>query len=198
MKLIVGLGNPGNRYKNTRHNIGFLIIDKLAEFFKINSFRPEDDYLLADTEYKSHTVALLKPQTFMNLSGTAVKEFYERYEVEAEDMLIVYDDVNLDFGTLRMRPSGSDGGQKGIQSVIYHMETEFIPRLRIGIRNDEELEKFKYEDKYDLAEFVLSGFTPGETEKLEKITDASVNAVISLIENGLKDTMNNFNKNILE
>lgn len=198
MNLIVGLGNPGNRYKNTRHNIGFLVIDKLAEFFKINSFRSEDDYLLADTEYKSHTVALLKPQTFMNLSGTAVKEFYERYEVEAEDMLIVYDDLNLDFGTLRMRPSGSDGGQKGIQSVIYHMETEFIPRLRIGIRNDEELEKFKYDDKYDLAEFVLSGFTPGEMEKIEKITDASVNAVISLIENGLKDTMNNFNKNILE
>ena len=198
MNLIVGLGNPGNRYKNTRHNIGFLVIDKLAEFFKINSFRSEDDYLLADTEYKSHTVALLKPQTYMNLSGTAVKEFYERYEVEAEDMLIVYDDVNLDFGTLRMRPSGSDGGQKGIQSVIYHMETEFIPRLRIGIRNDEELEKFKYDEKYDLAEFVLSGFTPGEMEKIEKITDASVNAVISLIENGLKNTMNNFNKNILE
>jgi PTH1 family peptidyl-tRNA hydrolase len=198
MNLIVGLGNPGNKYKNTRHNIGFLIIDKLAEFFKINSFRSEDDYLLADTEYKSHTVALLKPQTFMNLSGTAVKEFYERYEVEAEDMLIVYDDLNLDFGTLRMRPSGSDGGQKGIQSVIYHMETEFIPRLRIGIRNDEELEKFKYDDKYDLAEFVLSGFTPGELEQIGKITDASVNAVLSLIENGLKDTMNNFNKNILE
>ena len=198
MNLIVGLGNPGNKYKNTRHNIGFLIIDKLAEFFKINSFRSEDDYLLADTEYKSHTVALLKPQTFMNLSGVAVKEFYERYEVEAEDMLIVYDDLNLDFGTLRMRPSGSDGGQKGIQSVIYHMETEFIPRLRIGIRNDEELEKFKYDDKYDLAEFVLSGFTPGELEQIGKITDASVNAVLSLIENGLRDTMNNFNKNILE
>jgi PTH1 family peptidyl-tRNA hydrolase len=134
----------------------------------------------------------------MNLSGEAVKEFYERYEIEAEDMLIVYDDVNLDFGTLRIRPSGSDGGQKGIQSVIYHMETEYISRLRIGIRNDEELEKFKYEDKYDLAGFVLSDFTPGETEQLGKILDTSVNAVISLIENGLKVTMNNFNKNILE
>lgn len=198
MNLIVGLGNPGNRYKNTRHNIGFLIIDKLAEFFKINSFRAENDYLLADTEYKSRSVALLMPQTFMNLSGTAVRQFYEKYEIEAEDMLIIYDDVNLDFGTLRIRPSGSDGGQKGIQSVIYYMETEYIPRLRIGIRNDEELEKFKYEDKYDLAGFVLSDFTPGETEHLEKILDTSVNAVISLIENGLRVTMNNFNKNILE
>jgi PTH1 family peptidyl-tRNA hydrolase len=106
--------------------------------------------------------------------------------------------VNLDYGTLRIRPSGSDGGQKGMQSIIYNLETENIPRLRIGIKNDEELEKFKFEDKYDIAGYVLSEFTPGEMNQMGKILDASVNAVISLIENGLTDTMNNFNKNILE
>jgi PTH1 family peptidyl-tRNA hydrolase len=162
MNLIAGLGNPGNRYKNTRHNIGFLVIDKLAGFFKINSFRSEEDYLLADTEYNSKTIALLKPQTYMNLSGSALRQFYERYEVETEDMLIIYDDVNIGFGTLRMRPSGSDGGQKGMQSIIYEFENDNIARLRIGTKNDEELEKFNVDGKYDLAGFVLSDFTPGE------------------------------------
>jgi PTH1 family peptidyl-tRNA hydrolase len=198
MNLIVGLGNPGLRYRNTRHNVGFMVIDKLAEFFKIRSFKSENNYLFADTEYKEETVVLMKPVTYMNLSGQALIEFYAKYEVEKEDILVIYDDVNLDFGVLRIRPSGSDGGQKGMESIIYHMQDENITRLRIGIRNNEEIEKFLTDNKYDLAGYVLSDFTPFEMNNLEKIIDSSVNAVISYIDNGIEVTMNNFNRNILE
>ncbi|RPI16914.1 MAG: aminoacyl-tRNA hydrolase [Ignavibacteriae bacterium] len=198
MKLIVGLGNPGTRYSKTRHNVGFLAIDKLAEFFKVKSFKSENNYIFSDTEYKEETIVLMKPLTYMNLSGTALQEFYEKYEVEKKDILVIYDDVNIDFGVLRLRPSGSDGGQKGMQSIIYHLQDENIARLRIGIKNNEELEKFLSGDKYDLAGYVLSDFTPGEMNSLGKILDTSVNAVVSYIENGLTVSMNNYNRNILE
>ena len=125
MYLIVGLGNPGARYHNTRHNAGFLVIDKLAEFFKIESFELEDNYLYTVIDIKPDTqdeqsgsespetlqVVLMKPLTYMNLSGEAVKNFYDKYEIDKENILIVYDDINLELGSLRMRPSGSDGGQ---------------------------------------------------------------------------------------
>jgi peptidyl-tRNA hydrolase, PTH1 family len=198
LKLVVGLGNPELRYLKTRHNIGFLAIDKLAEFFKIKSFKPENNYLFADTEYKDETIVLMKPLTYMNLSGFALMEFYEKYAVEKKDILVIYDDVNLDFGVLRLRPSGSDGGQKGMQSIIYNMQDENIARLRLGIKNNEELEKFFFDGKYDLAGYVLSDFNPDETNKLSIILDAVVNAVVSYIENGLSVTMNDFNRNVLE
>src|SRR5437667_12198497 len=113
MYLIAGLGNPGAKYHNTRHNIGFIVIDKLAQFFKAGGFVQEELFLAAFAEYKEKTAVLMKPLTYMNLSGRAVKEFSDRYEIPKENILIVYDDVNLSFGTLRMRPCGSDGGQNG-------------------------------------------------------------------------------------
>jgi PTH1 family peptidyl-tRNA hydrolase len=215
-KLIVGLGNPGNKYRHTRHNIGFLVLDKLAKFFKIKSSETEDDYEFAVKEYKDTTIVLMRPLTFMNRSGFAVREFFENYEISGENVLIVYDDVNLDFGTIRLRPSGSDGGHKGMQSVIYEMHTEDIPRLRIGIKNPAELEKFElkltpeapeqnhesmsevHEGKYDLAEYVLSNFTDDEIQKMDIILDFSKDAVLSFIGHGIEETMNKFNKNVLE
>ena len=215
-KLIVGLGNPGIKYRFTRHNIGFLVLDKLAKIFNIKSSEIEDDYEFAVKEYEDSTIVLMKPLTFMNRSGFAVREFFENYEVSGENLLVIYDDVNLDFGTIRMRPDGSDGGQKGMQSIIIEMRTEDIPRLRIGIKNQAELEKHYLEPenngepvndngsennqggKYDLASYVLSNFTDGEKEKLDTILDASRDAVLSYIEHGINETMNNFNKNILE
>ena len=214
-KLIVGLGNPGKKYLLTRHNIGFLVLDKLAKFFKINSSETEEDYEFAVKEYDDNTVVLMKPLTFMNRSGFAVREFFENYEVNGENLLVIYDYVNLDFGTIRMRPTGSDGGQKGMQSVIFEMRTEDIPRLRIGIKNQEELDKYfiepedrnasddenieniNYGGKYDMASYVLSNFTEQEMEKLDKILNAARDAIISYLEHGLTETMNNFNKNVL-
>jgi PTH1 family peptidyl-tRNA hydrolase len=225
-KLIVGLGNPGKKYLKTRHNTGFLVVDKLAGLLEIESSEAEEDYEFAVKEYKDYTIVLMKPLTFMNRSGFALREFFENYEISAENVLIIYDDVNLDFGTLRMRPSGSDGGQKGMQSIIYELRTEDIPRLRIGIKNEKELEKFRMEEvnvqekdivmeddeldeeqtgpeekqqnRYNLADYVLSNFTADENKNLDKVIEYAGDAVMCFVENGIKDAMNRFNKNILE
>ena len=193
---IIGLGNPGAKYYNTRHNTGFTVIDKLARFFNIESFIIEESYLYAITEYKEKQVVLMKPLTFMNASGRAVKDFYDKYEISLENMLVVYDDVNLDFGVLRLRPSGSDGGQNGIKSVIYEMETENIPRLRIGIKNEAELEKVRQNESYDLAGYVLTVFTDEELKELDKIADTSKDAVLSFINKRIETAMNIHNKRI--
>ena len=197
MYLIIGLGNPGLKYFNTRHNIGFIVIDKIAEFFKIKNYTKESNYLYTVSQYRDKQVVLMKPLTYMNASGRAVKDFYDKYEVPLENILIVYDDVNLDFGVIRLRPSGSDGGQNGIKSVIYEMQTEDIARLRIGIRNLDELEKFKTDEGYDLAAYVLSKFTDEEIRNLDKIFETSKDAVLSFIDEGISETMNKYNKNVL-
>ncbi|MFI5144446.1 MAG: aminoacyl-tRNA hydrolase [Ignavibacteria bacterium] len=230
-KLVVGLGNPGKKYQKTRHNTGFLVLDKLAGLLEIKSSETEEDYEFAVKEYKDNTIVLMKPLTFMNRSGFALREFFENYEISAENVLIIYDDVNLDFGTLRMRPSGSDGGQRGMHSIIYEMHTEDIPRLRVGIKNEKELEKFRMEEimvrdkdiaeendeqeegyagsenesieeqqqnRYNLADYVLSEFTAEEKKNLDKVTEIAKDAVVCFIENGIKEAMNRFNKNVLE
>jgi len=201
--LIVGLGNPGARYHNTRHNAGFFVIDKLAEFFKIESFEFEDDYLYAVTDHidsqgNSKQVVLMKPLTFMNLSGKAIRSFYEKYELSIENILVVYDDVNLDLGGLRMRPSGSDGGQNGIRSINEEMGTDEIPRLRFGIRPGETFDKLRREEGFSLADFVLSEFEESEFKTLEISIETAKNAVLSFINSGIKDAMNRFNGSVIE
>ncbi|MCC6865300.1 MAG: aminoacyl-tRNA hydrolase [Ignavibacteria bacterium] len=210
MYLIVGLGNPGARYHNTRHNAGFLVIDKLAEFFNIETFEIENNYLYAVTDYKSDSeiagtntaaavikqVVLMKPLTYMNLSGEAVKYFYEKYEIEIENILIVYDDVNLDLGVLRMRPDGSDGGQNGIKSIIYNMETDKIPRLRVGIKGGDEFEKLKTDKDFSLADYVLTPFDENEDNVIEQSINRAKDAVLCFINNGIKESMNLYNGRI--
>lgn len=198
MYLIVGLGNPGARYHNTRHNAGFFVIDKLAEFFKIEAFEFEASYLYAVIDHNDKQVVLMKPLTYMNLSGKAVKEFYDKYEISKENILIVYDDVNLDLGVLRLRPEGSDGGQNGIKSVMYEMDSGEIPRLRFGIRQSEDFEKIRGEEGFSLADYVLSGFDEKEIKTLEKTVDRAKDAVLGFIDNGINETMNLFNRNILD
>jgi peptidyl-tRNA hydrolase, PTH1 family len=186
---IVGLGNPDNKYFNTRHNIGFLVADKLAQFFKIQEAYLEEKYAVAVTLYKDKTVALLKPLTYMNLSGQAVTEFLENYDVRLDDMLIVYDDVELDFGTLRMRPSGSDGGHNGMHSIIYELITENVPRLRIGIGSEQNPDY--------LVDYVLSEFTKEEKKNLDKILNAAKDAVLCFMDEGIEVAMNNYNRSFL-
>lgn len=196
--LICGLGNPGARYHNTRHNAGFMVIDKLAEFFKIESFEIEDNYLYAVTDHNEKQVVLMKPLTYMNLSGRAVKAFYEKYELELNNILVVYDDVNIDLGVLRLRPGGSDGGQNGIKSVMYELGTDEVPRLRVGIRSGENYEKLRAEENFSLADYVLSGFDEDEYEALDSVVDAAKDAVLGFINKGLAETMNFYNRNILK
>ncbi len=195
--VIVGLGNPGLRYSNTRHNIGFMVADKLAEIFRIKKFDSASNYLFAEAEYKEKQVVLIKPLTYMNASGIAVKELCSLNEISHENLLIIYDDANIDFGVLRLRPSGSDGGQNGIASIIYEMETEEISRLRIGIRNEAELEKLKTEEGIDLASFVLSEFTSDEKKNLDKIIDEAAKAVLSFLEEDIQTAMNFSNRQVL-
>lgn len=186
---IVGLGNPGNQYLNTRHNIGFLVTDKLAKFFKIEQAFLEEKYAVAVVLYKDKTIALLKPMIYMNLSGHAVHEFLENYDVRLDDMLVLYDDVYLDFGTLRLRPSGSDGGHKGMHSIIYELITENIPRLRIGIKNEENPDY--------LVDYVLSEFTDEEKKNLDRILNAAKDAVLCFMDEGIETAMNKYNRSFL-
>jgi PTH1 family peptidyl-tRNA hydrolase len=200
MYLIAGLGNPGAKYFSTRHNIGFRVIDALAEYFTIDKFIHEEHFLAAKADYKDNVVILMKPLTYMNLSGIAIKGFYDRFEIpitSLDKLLVIYDDVNIDFGTIRLRPSGSDGGQNGIKSVIYKMQSEDIPRLRIGINKQTELEKIKAEGG-SLADYVLSEFNDEETKALGKVTEACRDAVLCFIEKGIKESMNTYNGSVFD
>jgi len=197
MELITGLGNPGLKYFNSRHNIGYIVADKLAEFFKINSFIRDEYCLAAKTEYKESTVILIKPLTYMNLSGIAVKDYSGKFGIPNDKILIIYDDADLDFGVIRLRPAGSDGGHNGMKSVIYELQSEEIPRLRVGIYNQPEIDKIKANGG-SLKEFVLSDFTDDEIKQLNKVTDAARDAVLFYLEFGIKDTMNVHNRNVIE
>jgi len=187
------LGNPGARYHNTRHNIGFAVLDCLASFFKIREFISDDDYALAVAEHENKTIMLLKPMTFMNLSGFALAAFLEDYDVPLSKILIVLDDVNLPFGTIRLRPSGSGGGQRGMHSIIHELRTENVPRLRLGIKPASPLKTpFRV-----TPDFVLSEFGDEEKKSLDKILNLARDAVLCFINHGIQTAMNRFNKNFL-
>lgn len=194
---IVGLGNPGLKYQATRHNIGFIVIDRLAEFFKIKEFILKDNYLYAVAQYGNKNIALIKPLTYMNLSGDAVKAFSIEFEVKTENTLIIYDDINLDFGVIRIRPNGSHGGQNGIKSVIYELETEEIPRLRVGVKNEDEMNELREKGMFNLADYVLSEFSGDEYRKMNELLDAVKDSIVSIIDDGISKAMNVHNKKVL-
>ena len=153
--LIVGLGNPGKEYENTRHNAGFLSIDYIAEKKGVKIDRARFKSLTAVTDIGGKGVLLLKPQTFMNLSGDAVREAAQFYKIPAENIIVISDDINLDVGRLRVRKSGSAGGQKGLNDIIEKLGTQDIPRIRVGVGK-------KPHPDYDIKDWVLSSFTKEE------------------------------------
>lgn len=187
MKLIVGLGNPGSKYALNRHNIGFIIADYIAETEKL-SFKPGkgDWYYAEGKDYY-----LLKPTSYMNNSGIPVSEFMEANEIKTEDILIVLDDFQLPLGTIRVRPSGSDGGQNGLADVIYRLNTDQVPRMRTGIGKDEPPKKDEF------VNFVLENFTKEETETIKKLLPTYKDCIFSFLNDGVLKTMNLFNKNFL-
>ena len=188
MFLIVGLGNPGERYERTRHNVGFMVIDKIAQDMELNLRAGEGEYLIATGNYNSRQVILAKPLTFMNLSGQAVADLVSKFSPPLSNLLIVIDDVNLPLGTLRLRRRGSDGGHKGLRSVIYHLNTEDFPRLRLGIGN-----RFS---KGQIVRYVLSEFQPDEMGIVEEMVGKAKEAVFSFIDKGIDVTMSRFNLGI--
>ncbi|HRB00092.1 MAG TPA: aminoacyl-tRNA hydrolase [Ignavibacteria bacterium] len=192
MKLIVGLGNPGSKYTYTRHNIGFIVIDHFAESNGVLFMPGKGDWYECSLTVNDEEVFLLKPVTFMNNSGSAVKEFCNIHNIKPEDVLAIYDDFQLPIGTVRVRKRGSNGGHNGISDIIYQMNTEEIPRMRIGIGNNNVLQKD------DFIDFVLSDFTKDEMNDFIKIMPDLVSCIKSFITDEIKVTMNNFNKSFLQ
>ena len=167
MKLIVGLGNPGARYRNTRHNAGFICVDQIAQKYKLK-FTPEAD-TASEVALGAHFI-LAKPQTFMNNSGVAVAKLLRKHNISPADLWIIYDDVDLPVGAFRIKPQGSSSGQKGMQSIIEALSTNQIARIRIGIGRVEGV---------DTADHVLAKFTP---EELEQVTSVCQEIVDNLEE----------------
>jgi PTH1 family peptidyl-tRNA hydrolase len=187
MKLIIGLGNPDERYFGTRHNIGFEILDRVA--FKLEaSFKAgKGDYLVAKTKYKSEDVLLLKPTTYMNLSGRAVKDVMAFYKISITEILVMTDDLNLPLAAIRIRAKGSDGGHNGLSNIIYELSNDLFARLRFGIGNDYH--------KGDQANYVLSKFKDAELPAVLEAVGFAADAALSFIENGIGITMTKFNRN---
>lgn len=157
--VVVGLGNPGADYTHTRHNAGFLAIDYMAERLNVNVNRAKFDALYGDAQIGGKRVLLVKPQTYMNNSGTAVRQISEFYKIPVENIIVISDDVSLPVGRIRVRRSGSDGGQRGLKSIIYHLNSDQFPRVKIGVGE-------KPNPSYDLADWVLSKFTTDEQKTL--------------------------------
>ena len=160
MKVIVGLGNPGPQYAETRHNIGFLLVDLLAEVYKLQ-FRAKFQGLWADGNVEGERILLLKPQTFMNLSGQSVRELTNFYKILGSDLLIVHDDMDLPLGKIRLRDQGGAGGHNGIKSILAELGTEKFSRLKLGVGRPPK--------DYDPARYVLSPFAEDETKQLDEV-----------------------------
>lgn len=183
--IIVGLGNPGREYRGSRHNIGFMILDHLAKKLGITFSRLESKALVAKGELQSHRLILAKPQTYMNLSGQAVGALVRFYKVPLENLLIIYDDVDLPFETLRMRPSGGSAGQKGMQSIITNLGSPDFNRLRIGVGRPP--------GQMQAADYVLQDFSKAQLEVLPFILDQAVEAVTTFVSTGVENAMNKYN-----
>lgn len=183
MFLIVGLGNPGREYENTRHNIGFAAMDVLAEKYNIDINRTKFKGEYGEGFINGNKVILLKPYTFMNLSGESVREAIDFYKLTEEQVLIIYDDISLELGRLRIREKGSAGGHNGIKSIINHMGTDVFTRIKIGVGAP----------KGDLVNHVLGKFSKDEVNILKQTLDAVTEATADIIDNGAKEAMNKFN-----
>jgi len=181
--LIVGLGNPGDKYDRTRHNIGFMVADKLSDEYSASfskGFRGEyaEFFLNGQKHY------ILKPQTYMNLSGESVQLIASYFKIEAEDIIAIHDDMDIEFGRMKLKKGGNDGGHKGIRSMIQMLSEKDFIRLKMGIGKD---------SRKDTVGHVLGKFSPDEAEKLDEFIDFSVKAVVCCINEGVRTAMNTFN-----
>jgi len=185
-KLIVGLGNPGLIYAGSRHNIGFRVLKALAGSLKI-SFKRDSSVsaLVAKGKLLKQEVVLALPQTYMNLSGIAVAALLKKFQVSAGDLLVVCDDLDLELGALKIRPQGSSGGQRGMESIIERLKTQDFNRLRIGIGRPRSSQ--------NAAKYVLSGFLRQERAAVKQIEEDAVSCCMSWVANGIVQTMNSFN-----
>lgn len=189
MKLIVGLGNPGREYDETRHNLGFMLIDRLMERAGGRRFRAESNAKVAEATIAGNRVMLAMPQTFMNLSGGAVRPLLERYgEGDPANLIVVSDEAALPFGMIRIRAKGSAGGQKGLKSIIDRLGTQDFARIRLGIKPDHPVS--------NLSSFVLLPIPKREREKLEEMLESAADAVEVILTEGIERAMALFNRTV--
>jgi peptidyl-tRNA hydrolase len=186
MKLIVGLGNPGGEYQDNRHNIGFRVVDEFARKFRISFDTHEKDSMTGRGRVAGQSILLAKPLTYMNLSGAAVRGLVNSYLESPEDLMVVYDDVDLPLGKLRLRADGTAGTHNGMKSIVASLGDDRFPRLRFGIRGDSQGER--------LRDFVLGDFTEEEEAVVAPAVTRSIDALVLFVRGELKRAMNQFNR----
>ncbi|MBE7027495.1 MAG: aminoacyl-tRNA hydrolase [Ruminococcaceae bacterium] len=185
MYIIVGIGNPGKKYESTRHNIGFIAIDYMASLFDIKVNKIKHKALIGEGKIDGERVMLVKPQTFVNLSGESVREIADYYKVSSQNIIVIYDDVSLEEGSVRIRKKGSDGGHNGIKSIIYQLSSDAFPRIKLGVGSKPP--------GYDLKDWVLAKFTDEDIKIMSKAVETAAKAVPEIIKNGAESAMNKYN-----
>ena len=185
--LVVGLGNPGDKYTFTRHNTGFMALDFIAEKCGVRVDRARFKSLCADARIGEHRVLLMKPQTFMNLSGEAVREAADFYKIPPENILVLFDDINFDVGVMRIRRNGSDGGHNGIKSIIYQLNSDAFPRVKIGVGK-------KPSPDYDLADYVLGTYSDADKKTLFSMFSRVYDGVELILSGPIDKAMNLYNR----
>ena len=183
MILIVGLGNPGKQYEQTRHNIGFDVIDYMANKYNIDVNREKFKVICGEGFIENKKVILLKPLTYMNLSGESIRELANFYKLEDDEIIVVYDDISLDIGRLRIREKGSAGGHNGIKSIIQNLGGDKFPRVKVGVG----------QPKDNLVNHVLGKFSKEDREHIEKVIPVVSDAIVEIVKNDAKESMNKFN-----
>ena len=185
MKIIVGLGNPGKEYDKTRHNTGFMVLDKISDKFNIEIKKEKSKALIGTGEINGEKVILAKPQTFMNLSGEAVRQLVDFYKESLENVIVVFDDIDLEIGKIRIKEKGSAGTHNGMKSIVNHLGTENFKRIKVGIGKPKE--------SIDLIGHVLGKFSNEEFKILESSINNAVEATILLINDEISKAMNTYN-----
>ena len=183
--LLCGLGNPDNRYAHTRHNLGSMVLDRLSLVFRAETRPGTEEYLVARADYSGRCIYLIRPLTYVNNSGIAVLNASTRFGIELEDLLVICDDCELPFGRIRLRKRGQHGGHHGLESVIYHLQTEEFPRLRIGVGRPASS---------DLTEYVLAEFELEEKERLPLLLEEAERAALFFLEHGVEKAMSLVNR----
>jgi PTH1 family peptidyl-tRNA hydrolase len=183
--LVVGLGNPGREYRENRHNIGFMLIDRLCVRLNASLNRLQSHALVGSALHEDRKIILAKPQTYMNLSGQAVQGLVRFYKLPLSQVLVAHDDLDLSLGVIRMRPGGGSGGQKGVASIIERLGTQDFPRLRLGIGRPP--------GRMDPADYVLQDFPPADLPLLSETLERAANAALTWVLQGLEAAMNQFN-----
>lgn len=188
--ILIGLGNPGREYARTRHNIGYLVIDQLADRWGVSVTKAKFKSLMGEYRRDGQKVILVKPQTFMNNSGAAARAFFQFYKPPLSQMMVIFDDLDLSFGVVRIRPAGGSSGQKGMQSIIQQLGTDKFPRMRVGIGRPP--------GKMEAVDFILNEFKPSDQTDLAIILGRCADAIEVFLSGDIEKAMTQFNCNILD